>query len=127
MLRSYGLQCWRVVLAVDMERESDMQKLFKTVIAPIEQRLHFHQSLSSLSTGRVPLIEQLLDEQDFYCSTSLPESIFGAAIVTASCKKFLFAAYIFLLQKLTASVQNAIGISIYTYYANCCATYMHTA
>ena len=38
MLRSYGLQCWRVVLAVDMERESDMQKLFKTVIAPIEQR-----------------------------------------------------------------------------------------
>ena len=38
MLRSYGLQCCRVVLAVDMEREADMQKLFKTVIAPIEQR-----------------------------------------------------------------------------------------
>lgn len=40
MLRSYGLECKRVVLAVDMEREADMQKLFKTVIAPIEQRLH---------------------------------------------------------------------------------------
>ena len=38
MLRSYGLECKRVVLAVDMEREADMQKLFKTVIAPIEQR-----------------------------------------------------------------------------------------